>query len=634
MRDRATPVPELAADIVDVLVAQAILTTARGLEFGHLIVREAVYGDLGHGRRARVLAAAGAADERVAAQLVAAEPVGDAARVTFLRRVATAALSRGAPAAAAAWLRRALAEPPPVGQRGEVHLELGIAEHRLGRRTAIDHLDAAAHLIEDPVLRVRSVRQLADALTLSARSDSAVAVIESAIPTVEPVDRELALHLEADLAAHARQAGPEARDRASRRLARLTDLGRDTPGERLVHASLAFDHARASESADQAVAHLEDALAGGRLLAEQHLAVPGPYYQLMIGLLATDALDLAAACVAQTLPIANARAAVPSLAFLIAYRGRVALRRGALPEAEADGRTAVELLETHGIRFGRTFAAAPFIETLVETGDLETAEHVAQSAGPAQLPPGLRNNELLLARSLLHLAQGRSGEALAGLVEYGRRDEQCGAANPLASRWRSYAARALAELGDRGEAARMAADDLGRARRWGTASGIGTALRAVALVGADSTTIASLSEAVRVLERSPARLEHARALIDLGAALRRANRRVEARGPLRDGLRIGGQCGAEALTERARTELRAAGGRPAQQSGGEIAQLTVSERRVAELAAAGLSNREIAQALFVTSKTVETHLSRTYLKLNVVRRTQLSRALAARARSI
>ena len=137
-----------------------------------------------------------------------------------------------------------------------------------------------------------------------------------------------------------------------------------------------------------------------------------------------------------------------------------------------------------------------------------------------------------------------------------------------------------------------------------------------------------------MLERSPARLEHARALIDLGAALRRANRRVEARGPLRDGLRIGGQCGAEALTERARTELRAAGGRPAQQSGGEIAQLTVSERRVAELAAEGLSNREIAQALFVTSKTVETHLSRTYLKLNVVRRTQLSRALAARARSI
>ena len=628
---------EIAADVVDVLVAQAIVTTARGLEFAHPIVREAVYGDLGpghraveHARAAGVLAAAGAADERVAAQLVEAEPVGDGARVTFLRRVAAADLNRGAPAAAAAWLRRALAEPPPVGERGEVHLDLGIAEHRLGRRTAIDHLDAAARLIEDPVLRVRAVRQLANALTLSARSDAAVAAIESAIPVIEPVDRELALHLEADLAAHARQAGPEARDRASRRLARLTDLRRDTPGERLAHASRAFDQARRSESADRAVGHLEDALAEGRLLAEQELDLPGPFYQLMVALLATDTLDLAETCVAQALPIAHAQTAIPSMAFLTAYRGRIALRRGALPQAEADGRTALELLDTHDIRFTRTFAGALFVETLIETGDLETAEHVARGAGPAQLTPGLRNNDLLHARSLLHLAQGRTDEGLAGLLEFGRRDEQCGGASPLASRWRSRAALALADLGDRGEAARMATDDLGRARRWGTASGIGIALRAVALVGDVSTTSESLAEAVRVLERSPARLEHARALIDLGAALRRANRRVEARGPLRDGLRLARRCAAEALSERGRTELRAAGGRPAQPVGSGINQLTVSERRVAELAAEGLSNREIAQALFVTSKTVETHLSRTYLKLNVARRSQLSRALATR----
>jgi DNA-binding CsgD family transcriptional regulator len=471
---------------------------------------------------------------------------------------------------------------------------------------------------------------LANALTFSARSNSAVAVLESAIPAIEPVDRELALLLEADLAAHARQAGPEARDRASRRLAQLTALGRDTPGERLVHASRAFDRARGSESADQAVAHLEDALVGSRLLVEQEFDVPGPFYQLMIGLLATDALDLAADCVVQALRIAHAQASIPAVAFLTAYRGRIALRRGALPQAEADGRTAVELLDTHGVRFGRTFAGAPFVETLIETGDLETAEHVAQSAGPAQLTPGLRNNDLLHARSLLHLAQGRTGEGLAGLVEFGRRDEQCGGANPLASRWRSSAALALADLGQRTEAARVATDDLGRARRWGTASGIGVALRAAALVGDGSTTIELLTEAVHVLERSPARLEHARALIDLGAALRRANRRVDARGPLRDGLRIAQQCTAGVLVERARTELRAAGGRSTRSAGSGLARLTVSERRVAELAAEGLSNKEIAQALFVTGKTVETHLSRTYLKLNIARRAQLSRALSPR----
>jgi DNA-binding NarL/FixJ family response regulator len=153
-------------------------------------------------------------------------------------------------------------------------------------------------------------------------------------------------------------------------------------------------------------------------------------------------------------------------------------------------------------------------------------------------------------------------------------------------------------------------------------------LRAAALVGDGSTAIELLTEAVRVLERSPARLEHARALVDLGAALRRANRRVDARGPLRDGLRIAQQCTAGVLVERVRTELRAAGGRSARAAESGLARLTVSERRVAELAAEGLSNKEIAQALFVTCKTVETHLSRTYLKLNIARRAQLGRALS------
>ena len=174
----------------------------------------------------------------------------------------------------------------------------------------------------------------------------------------------------------------------------------------------------------------------------------------------------------------------------------------------------------------------------------------------------------------------------------------------------------------------MATDDLGRARRWGTASGIGVALRAAALVGDGSTAIELLTEAVQVLERSPARLEHARALVDLGAALRRANRRVEARGPLRDGLRIAQRVhsgGARRTGPHRAARRRWSTGTTSRQ---RAARLTVSERRVAELAAEGLSNKEIAQALFVTSKTVETHLSRTYLKLNIARRSQLGRALS------
>jgi DNA-binding CsgD family transcriptional regulator len=133
---------------------------------------------------------------------------------------------------------------------------------------------------------------------------------------------------------------------------------------------------------------------------------------------------------------------------------------------------------------------------------------------------------------------------------------------------------------------------------------------------------------VAVLESSPARLEHARALTDLGAALRRGNRRADARGALQAGLDLAERCNARVLAERARTELRAAGGRASKPRGDTARQLTVSERRIAELAAEGRSNPEIAQAIFVTRKTVETHLGHVYRKLDVPGRGQLSRALA------
>jgi DNA-binding CsgD family transcriptional regulator len=138
-----------------------------------------------------------------------------------------------------------------------------------------------------------------------------------------------------------------------------------------------------------------------------------------------------------------------------------------------------------------------------------------------------------------------------------------------------------------------------------------------------------LREAVEVLAPSPARLEYARALADLGAALRRGNQRAEARGELERGLELAKKLGAHALADRARTELRAAGGRSSDPNGNGAAQLTASERRVAELAAQGQSNPEIAQALFVTRKTVETHLGHVYQKLAISGRGQLGGVLDA-----
>jgi DNA-binding CsgD family transcriptional regulator len=625
-----------AARGADLLVVLAILKPGESLEFVHPIVREAVYADVGareragaHARAAVLLAASGAAEERIAAQIVEAEPTGDADRVGLLRRVGADALARGAPAAAVAWYERALAEPPPPATKADVLLELGSAELRLGAATAVDHLTAAVELLSESEPLTTSVRLLANALTITGNADQAVKALVSAIDIVEPEDRELSLLLEGELATHALQAGLKTRASVATRLERHRDLTGSTPGERLVLASLACNRARASDTADEAAGHLEGALAGGQVLSEQQLDIVGLFFDLVLGLLATDALDVADACIDSALSDSRARASIPSIAYLTDRRGWICLRRGAVEQAEADARTGLELLTSHRIPLGIPFALSLLIEALIEGGETDAAERELSARwAEREIPPGPTSNFLLEARGLLRLAQGRMREGVDDLMEFGRRDELWGAANSLASRWRSRASLALATMGDGERARRMASDDLQRARRWGAASGIGVALRTIALVEGGAASVGRLREAVKVLEESPARLEHAHALTDLGAALRRGNRRAEARGALQGGVDLAERCGARALAERARTELRAAGGRPSHPQGTGARQLTVSERRVAELAAEGRSNPEIAQALFVTRKTVETHLGHVYSKLDVSGRGQLGRALA------
>ena len=186
---------------------------------------------------------------------------------------------------------------------------------------------------------------------------------------------------------------------------------------------------------------------------------------------------------------------------------------------------------SHGIPLGIPFALALLIQTLIESGEPEAAERELRNSGLGpEIPPTITGNFLLEARSRLHVALGKEREGLEDMLEFGRRDELWGAANPLASRWRSRAALAIAAMGDAERARRMAEEDLERAGRWGAASGLGVALRATALVQADRRPSIGYARPSEVLERSPARLEHARALTDLGAALRRANRRTD---PLR-----------------------------------------------------------------------------------------------------
>jgi tetratricopeptide (TPR) repeat protein len=378
----------------------------------------------------------------------------------------------------------------------QVLFELGTAELRVGAPQAVTHLTAAVELTREPTLLGTSARLLGLALTWAGDSDAAVEAIESAIEVVGPHDRELALLLEAELAAHAQEASLGRRAPAARRLERFVDLEGITPGERLMLASIAFERARASESEMEAVAELERGLAGGRLLEEQAVDVSGPSCLLLVGLLATDALDVADAYLGQKIADARAQASIPAVAFVLEFRGWVSLRRGAVVDAEQDARTALELLVSGRVQLGRAFALALLIEALIEEGDVDAAERALRSSGFGDnIPPGLPVNDLLEARGLLRVAQGRPGEGLDDLIEFGRRNALWSGANPLASRWRSHAALALAAMGDRDRAREMALDDLERARRWGAASGIGVALRATSLVQGGAASEGGLREA-------------------------------------------------------------------------------------------------------------------------------------------
>jgi DNA-binding CsgD family transcriptional regulator len=200
--------------------------------------------------------------------------------------------------------------------------------------------------------------------------------------------------------------------------------------------------------------------------------------------------------------------------------------------------------------------------------------------------------------------------------------------NPAFLPWRSQAALALHRLGRRGQALQLAQEELELARRWGAPRAVGIALRALGLVHGGSAGQALLREAITVLEGSGASLEHARVLVDLGAALRRSNRRAEARAPLRQGLELAYRAGAAGLVRQAQEELAAMGARPRKLLLTGAESLTPSERRVARMAAQGMSNKELAQALFVTVKAVEVHLSSVYRKLQISSRAQLAQALA------
>jgi DNA-binding CsgD family transcriptional regulator len=308
-----------------------------------------------------------------------------------------------------------------------------------------------------------------------------------------------------------------------------------------------------------------------------------------------------------------------------------ALGRGDVGAAKARACLALELaaqLDTPTMHLPPCVASV--IDVLVERDRFDEAERTLRDHGMAgELPDTVPFRILLFSRGNLRAVRGRWRQAADDLLELGRRQAGWRALNPHLVPQDCAAAIALAALDRREPALALARQALARARRWGTGRATGLALRSLALVGPDAQRVELLRQAAAALAASPARLDEARVLTDLGAALRRAGRRSDAATALRRALDLADRCGGLAVAARARDELRGLGLRPRRAALTGAAALTGSERRVAELAAGGSSNREIAQTLFVTVRTVEVHLTSSYRKLGIRSRSQLAGALGA-----
>jgi DNA-binding CsgD family transcriptional regulator len=318
------------------------------------------------------------------------------------------------------------------------------------------------------------------------------------------------------------------------------------------------------------------------------------------------------------------------LASVLCFRGRFQTLRGDLTRALSDLREGLELARGHGVLAGLPYLYGFLVLAHVERAELDEARALLERAGfPAELPPNAHLNYLRLGRGRLWIERGEVERGVDELLALGQMTRQVPFDNPALFAWRRFAVDGLLRLGRGEEARKLADEELEIARRWGARHEIGASLRARGLVEGGAAGQRLLEEAVEMLDGTEAQLQHARALIDLGAAYRRDGQRTRAREVLTRGVDLALRTGVLGLVERGNEELGATGARPRRALQTGLDSLTPSERRVAELAADNLTNKEIAQALFVTVKTVEVHLSSVYRKLELGSRRELAPVLAA-----
>ena len=622
---------DAARAAADDLVRADIFVRAERLGFVHPIVRAALYEDLGPGERqarhaaaAEALAQQGATPERITAHLLLSTPTGDQARVQTLRAAAADAARRGAPSLAGARLRRALAESPGEQERAEILTELGRNEiAALEFEAADEHLQASVNSGGDLTTRADAASALGRCATVSGgrSAEAAILALQSLAQELADVDRQRSLELGSELVSISIVV-PQLGAGLTERLRDFRQQARGHPGfEAVADVYGVRDTLMQGGSARAAAAQLRAALAAG--LPPSAMPTAGGIAVYMLGI--AEEYDLALRLLDLALEGARREGHTARQGLIHGHRAAIALAQGSLQDAEVEAETGLRLVEPPHFAVLQLVAVA--IVAAIERGDLTAAAELAPLGEALEIiEDRTYGAEFLVARGRLRIAQGHVREGVDDLLWCGERRERLGLHWP--SDWRAHAAPALASLGETQMATRLARDQLETARRVGTAGALGLSLRAAALAIRGDERLGFLQEAVSILEPSAARLELAHALADLGAELSRVGRRKEGRDAQRGALELARRCGAIALADRALAELQAGPGRRARVELTGPSALTAAEWRVCRQAADGRTNREIAQALFVTEKTIERQLTSAYHKLGVRSRFQLAAAIA------
>jgi DNA-binding CsgD family transcriptional regulator len=624
-----------AVAAADRLSLAQILIGTDALSFAHPMIRHAVYNELppaershAHADAAELLHREHAPVEAVARQLLASPPNAEPWAREALHEHARAAARKGAPSVAVRCLRRALEVSPPAERSPAMLVDLGIVEAASAEPTALARFEEALAVLDDSTERARALYALGNTLYRHGRYAEAAATLRRGVDLFRQHDRASALMFEGAFMApayHVASLYREAWDRLEALAPSLVEPRPLDPAERVLLAHLSFRRTMYEPPAAEAAALARRALEDGSLLR-------GQAPESMAGHMAIWALvftgNAGEAQLAAEAMITDAQNRGAAFAFAEASLSRaLALRaRGQIADAAVDAHAAIDGAAC-GWREAGPAPQAVLGDCLIERGDIEGADAALRAASDALAPRSARVTDFwfLSLRGRLRLLKGDPQGALEDYLTAGTTFDFYGLVSPAIS-WRVPAGLAAHACGDHDRAIELISEERSLAERFGLPVQLGVALRALATVQGHTAGIEQLVQAIEILETVDAPLELARTLIDHGGGLRRQGHRVDSREPLRRAADLAHRCGATALERTARDELLASGARPRTAVLGGIEALTPSERRIANLVADGLTNREIAEALFLTKNTIEWHLRHVYQKLQLHSRAELSSA--------